>query len=108
MRSRQQHVLYDLAEAVNRAGALAELYDKALEAITSAVNADRASILLFDEDGVMRFKAWRRLSDEYRRAVEGHSPWRTDQPSPQPIVVGRIAKSELDPGLGGRHSAGRH
>ena len=62
MRSRQQHVLYDLAETVNRAGALADLYDKALEAITSAVNADRASILLFDEDGVMRFKAWRRMS----------------------------------------------
>jgi hypothetical protein len=32
--------------------------------------------MLFDDDaGVMRFAAWRGLSDAYRRAVEGHSAW---------------------------------
>ena len=33
-----------------------------------ALPCQRASILLFDESGVMRFVAWRGLSDAYRRA----------------------------------------
>ena len=48
------------------------------------------SILLFDADGVMRFKAYRWLSDAYRRAVEGHTPWTPDSPEPQPIVVADV------------------
>ena len=39
-------------------------------------------------DGVMRFRASRRLSDAYRKAVEGHSPWTRDTSDPQPVVVG--------------------
>lgn len=98
-RSRQQRLLYDLAEAVNRAGVLADLYEKALDAIIHSLNADRASILLFDEDDVMRFKASRGLSEHYRCAVEGHSPWRRDSLSPRPMVVGDIAAAEIEDGL---------
>ncbi|WP_447598074.1 PAS domain S-box protein [Nitrospira sp. Nam80] len=98
-RSRQQRLLYDLAEAVNRAGVLADLYDKALDAIIHSLNADRASILLFEEDGVMRFKASRGLSEQYRRAVEGHSPWRRDSCSPRPMVMGDIAAAKIEEGL---------
>src|SRR5207247_1611739 len=47
-------------------------------------------------DRVMRFKAWRNLSDDYRRAVEGHSPWKPDDPSPQPVFIDDIARVELD------------
>ena len=49
--------------------------------------ADRASILLFDEDGLMRFKAWRGLSDGYRSAVTGHSPWRKGELGSMPTTV---------------------
>jgi hypothetical protein len=49
--------------------------------------ADRASILVFDHAGVMRFKAWRGISDEYRTAVEGHSPWTRESRHPQPVLV---------------------
>jgi signal transduction histidine kinase len=35
----------------------------------------------------MRFRAWRNLSDEYRRAVEGHSPWPRDAVAPEAVVV---------------------
>ena len=52
----------------------------------------RASILLFDAGGVMRFTAWRGLSDAYRQAVEGHSPWTPDAVEPQPIVVPDVTK----------------
>ena len=58
---------------------------------SSGLGVDRASILLFDPDGVMRFKAYRGLSDDYRRAVEGHTPWKPDSPDPQPIWVSDVA-----------------
>lgn len=97
----RQHELYELATHVNRAQALPELYDQALGAIIRSLKAERASILLFDPDGVMRFKAWQGLSDGYRRAVEGHSPWRQDDPSPRPVLVCDVAGMELDDHLKG-------
>ncbi|HET6673891.1 MAG TPA: response regulator [Nitrospiraceae bacterium] len=93
---RQQHLLYELADAVNRAGALADLYEKALDTIIKSLNADRASILLFDDEGVMRFTAWRGLSEQYRRAVEGHSPWKRETPGPRPIVVSNIEEAGIE------------
>jgi PAS domain S-box-containing protein len=98
-RSRQQALMYELAETVNRAEALDDLYEKALDVITASLNADRGSILLFDADGVMRFKAWRNLSEGYRQAVEGHSPWTKDERSPKPILIGNVADADLDPPL---------
>ena len=95
-RSRQQALMYELAEAVNRADALDDLYQKALDVITASLNAHRASILLFDPDGVMRFKAWRSLSETYRRAVEGHSPWTMEERNPKPIHVSDVAEAALD------------
>ena len=98
-RSRQQALMYELAETVNRADALDDLYQKALDVITASLNADRGSILLFDAEGVMRFKAWRNLSEGYRQAVEGHSPWTKDERSPKPIHLRNVAEANLDPSL---------
>jgi PAS domain S-box-containing protein len=92
----QQQALHDLVAAVNRAAEVTEIYDAALEAICRCHRASRASILLYDPDGVMRFKAWRGLSPAYRRAVEGHTPWRRDDPDPQPICVEDINAAPLD------------
>ena len=64
-----------LTHAISRSEVLEDIYTAALNAIESGLNVERASILLFDRDGVMRFKAWRGLSDAYRNAVEGHTPW---------------------------------
>jgi signal transduction histidine kinase/CheY-like chemotaxis protein len=79
--------LHLLTQAVARARRLEEIYEAALDGLTRTLAADRASILLFDPDGVMRFKAWRGLSDRYRSAVEGHSPWRADAIDPDPVMV---------------------
>jgi PAS domain S-box-containing protein len=46
----------------------------------------------------MRFQAWRGLSDAYRAAVDGHSPWTPDAVDPQPITVEDAA---ADASLGG-------
>ena len=79
--------IYRMAEAVSRARALAEIYSVALDELQRTVHADRASVLLCDHEHVMRFKAWRGLSDGYRRAVEGHSPWAPGEPDPQPVLI---------------------
>lgn len=86
-RLRQLRLVHDLSTKVTRADSIDEIYDTALDAILDAARADRAAVLLFDADDVMRFKAWRGLSDPYRLAVEGHSPWRRDETDAAPIVV---------------------
>jgi PAS domain S-box-containing protein len=80
-----------LTKAISKSRTVEDIYSAALDALSSGLGVDRASILLFDPDGVMRFKAYRGLSDDYRRAVEGHTPWRPDSPDPQPIWVSDVA-----------------
>ena len=88
--------IYRMSDAVSHAGAIEEIYEMALDELQRTVHADRASVLLYDADRVMRFKAWRNLSDEYRRTVEGHSPWSPDDPDPQPVLVSDVrADGEL-------------
>jgi PAS domain S-box-containing protein len=88
--------LYRLADRVGRAKDAIDVCEAAVEAIM-ACGADRASALVFDDAGVMRFCAWRNLSDAYRAAVEGHSPWTRDAIDPVPITVEDVL---ADPGLG--------
>jgi len=93
------NALYRVAAAVARTTDLDELFGEALEALVDATAADRASLLLYDESGVMRFRAWRGLSDAYRLATEGHSPWEQDAVDPQPVLVSNIADGGFDPEL---------
>ncbi|MFN3658086.1 MAG: sensor histidine kinase [Pseudolabrys sp.] len=82
--------LYRLTDRLYRARSASEIYDAALEAIADALDCPRASILLFDEHGVMRFVASRGLSPGYRQKLEGHTPWKPGEPDPQPILVSDI------------------
>ena len=82
-----------------RAETLTDIYEAALDAIFDALHCSRASILLFDDAGVIRFVAWRGLSDAYRKAVEGHSPWTSDAKDPQPICIDHIDCADVAPSL---------
>lgn len=95
----QQQALFELVASVNRAEALPEIYEAALTAICRCQDASRSAILLYDSTGVMRFKASRGLSDEYRHAVEGHSPWPRLEPNPQPLWIDDVANAILAPPL---------
>jgi PAS domain S-box-containing protein len=95
---RQQRALFELVATVNSAPTMDEICNASLDAIIQCYNADRASILLCDSEGVMRFKAWRGLSDDYRRAVEGHSPWKNGE-TPEPLFINDLANADLDEGL---------
>ena len=95
----QQGALYALTDRLFRAELADDIYNAALDAIICALGCERASILLFDEAGTMKFVAWRGLSSEYRRAVEGHSPWTPEAKDPQPICVSNVAVADLEPAL---------
>jgi PAS domain S-box-containing protein len=86
-RGREMELLFELAKATAAATSLTELYDRVLAGLTDLLGVERASILLFDHADVMRFVAWRGLSHRYRKAVDGHSPWRPDTPDPVPVFI---------------------
>jgi PAS domain S-box-containing protein len=91
----QQRALYQFAQLQHIATNVAEIHDASLDAILSAMDCDRASILLFDKENVMRFVAWRGLSERYRKAVEGHSPWKPDAKSPKPVCINDVDIADI-------------
>ncbi|MGE5376688.1 MAG: PAS domain S-box protein [Bacteroidota bacterium] len=97
--ARQQEALFTLADKLSNAASLQEMYDPALDAILSALQCDRASILLFDSQDVIRFVAWRGLSDAYRQATDGHSPWKRGEKNARPISMDDIDTADLSDSL---------
>jgi PAS domain S-box-containing protein len=90
-RLRDLDAVYRFADAVAGARKLDEVLEAALDALLEATGADRASVLLADDAGVLRFRAWRGLSDRYRAFTEGRSPWPPDAEDPQPVLVEDVA-----------------
>ncbi len=93
---RTLEMLYRLADVVGRTRGLGETCEAAVEAIMAGTSASRASVLLLDDAGVMRFRAWRGLSERYRAAVDGHSPWSAETSDPASIAITDVLE---DPGL---------
>jgi PAS domain S-box-containing protein len=90
----RQAALFRLTDKLHRADTPTAIYDAALSALFDGLNCDRASILLYDDAKVMRFVAWRGLSDRYRKAVDGHSPWRPDEKAAAPICVADFSATD--------------
>ena len=93
--ARRMAALYELTDRLQRSASVEEVYETAMDAIVKALGCERASILLFDEAGVMRFVASRGLSEAYRRAVEGHTPWQADEKNPRPFGIADLEGAEL-------------
>jgi PAS domain S-box-containing protein len=88
-----EKALYTFTDRLFRAVSRNDVYEAGLDAILDVLRCDRASILLFDDCDVMRFVSWRALSDEYRRAVDGHSPWKPADQAANPICIEDIEKA---------------
>src|SRR5919206_4889358 len=58
-----------MATALVRADTFDEVLEQALDTLGEALAIERAAVLLLDDAGVMRFRAWRSLSEGYRAAV---------------------------------------
>ena len=89
------NALYRVADSIAHAAGLDELLEEAVDAMLAATGAARAAVLLYDDAAVMRFRAWRGLSDAYRAAVEGHSPWTPDTADPRPVLVADVGSAGL-------------
>jgi len=98
-RLRDLDAVYRFADAVAGAQALDEVLEAALDALLEATDAERASVLLADEQGVLRFRAWRGLSDRYRAFIESHSPWPADAENPLPVLVDDVVGAGFEPAL---------
>ena len=94
--SRTINACLKLTRAISGTQTSDEIYQAALDALTDGLHVQRASILLFDSAGVMRFVAWRGLSETYRSVVEGHTPWEPGTGVAAPIVVEDVRR---DPSL---------
>jgi PAS domain S-box-containing protein len=92
----RRDVVGHVLAALSRESTLERLYSHAMDAVAEALAVDRASLLIFDHDDVCRFVAWRGLSDAYRAAVEGHSPWTPRDINALPIAVPDVTR---DPSL---------
>jgi PAS domain S-box-containing protein len=94
-RARQQRALFHLADQLHRAESMQDIFAAGLDAIFGALHCQRASILLFDDSGVMRFVSWRELSEEYRKATDGHSPWKAGTRNPSVICMDDVSRADL-------------
>ena len=91
--------LYGFTEKLFHAQSPSDVYDAGLDTVLTALNCERASILLFDEAGTMRFVAWRGLSHDYRSVAEGHTPWAVDDAAPTPICIDDAAGADFPAAL---------
>jgi PAS domain S-box-containing protein len=98
-RMNEQAALFEFSERLQHVTSPQQIYDIALDAIVRALGCQRAAILLFDNSDVMRFIAWRGLSDGYRQSVEGHSPWTRDDKHPRPVYFENVQASDLSDAL---------
>ncbi|MFS8056688.1 PAS domain S-box protein [Rhizobium sp. BR 317] len=98
-RIEEQAALYRLTDRLQHARSLGDVYELALDAIQEALRCQRSSILLYDSASILQFVAWRELSDAYRAAVEGHSPWKANEENPQPIYIADIGQAALPESL---------
>jgi PAS domain S-box-containing protein len=94
-RADEQAALYRFTNRLYRAETVKDTHEAALDAIMDAMHCSRASILRCDRDGVMRFVAWRGLSEGYRHATTGHSPWTHGETNPLTVCVPNIDHADL-------------
>ncbi len=93
--AQQRDALYRFVERRQEATSVDDIYEAAIEVVVSALHCNRAAILLYDAVGMMRFATWRGLSQDYRRAVEGHSPWKRDTKRPRPIAMDDVDLADI-------------
>jgi len=98
-RAEENAALYEFTNRLYRAESLTVVYEAALDGIIRALGCERAAVLRTDAQGVMRFVAWRGLSEAYRHAVDGRSPWAADDVNPRPICIEDVDRADLPDAL---------
>ena len=89
-----KNALRQLMAQAASADSLQTVYQTALRGVQDALGVERASLLVFDASGTMRFVAWSGLSDDYRAAADGHSPWLSTETAAAPLLVSDIEEDD--------------
>ena len=90
-----QTALHRLVAGLRDAVSTDDICAAAMDAMFHSLGCERASVLVFDKKGTMRFVAVRGLSAAYMEAVEGHSPWTADTSEAEPISIDDVSTSQL-------------
>jgi signal transduction histidine kinase len=91
-----------LADLVANPLESSDIYAAAVDAAILTLRGDRAAILELDDTGIMRFRAWRGLSGEYRASATGYSPWAPEATDHRSVLV---PETLADPSLGSLRAA---
>lgn len=83
-----------IMETVTHGDELEKIFDEALAALEAALDTNRSAILLADQNGTMHFTSWHNLSEPYRTAADGHSPWKAGDPSIHTIIVSDVEQDQ--------------
>jgi signal transduction histidine kinase len=94
-------LLVRLGDAVARAASLGDIFERALDAATIGLGIERASLVLFDDGGCLRYRGSRGLSEEYRQAVNGYWPWSAEATDPPPVIVDDVERDAVASGAYG-------
>ncbi|HSH45242.1 MAG TPA: GAF domain-containing protein, partial [Longimicrobiales bacterium] len=83
----QLAILYAMADHIQRARQIDQIYEEAAQGLRRAVAADRSALLIADDRGVLRCKARHGIPDHCLETLEDHSPWPRGTRDPRPLVV---------------------
>ena len=86
-RADEQAALYRFTDRLYRAVSVGDIYEAAFGCDHCRHALQPGVDTALRRRGVMRFVAWRGLSDRYRNAAEGHSPWPAGEINPEPVCL---------------------
>jgi len=96
-RAQQQlQAIYQLASSVAHSENLEDVYAATLDAAESVFTTKRGAILIADDDKVVRFTAWRGVSERHREIVEADERCRQTE-TIQQVLIDNIENADIGP-----------
>ncbi|HEX4230231.1 MAG TPA: PAS domain S-box protein [Bryobacteraceae bacterium] len=84
----------ELVAGLAAANTTEDVCQAALDGLLSGTGANRAAILIFDDDGILRLRAWRNLTPECRHALAGYTPWPQGTRNALPVPIPDVSVEE--------------
>ena len=84
----------EMVEKVSRAIRIEEIYEQSLTGLKRVLNADRAAICLYDQDGGMILQVGQGLSASLRRSLARYSVWSSLDGEPQPLLIHSVVETQ--------------
>ncbi len=93
----QLQKIYSLASTINHTSDINEVYAEAINSIKGIFNADKAAILIYNENGALELKAQIGLSEHCQKIAPQFIMWKINDPDPQIIDISDVATEPTIP-----------